>query len=236
MHFWSLLRLRIKVTYNDLWKLPWSFKNWPHGLILSHTNSLMQQSNKFQSLRGQHWDLNWYYKFLKLSALDSSDFPLLLPHDSHHSLENTWMNRSPTPGSASVTTEGKGLSSALAISLFYPRRKMQVLLYPFLEACGRRAVTDFWTSTISILPFLMVFYLFFTIPLDSAWQYLTDLKPFMEKEKTKKGYTEGSWPMTIYHFFQSTFCAMFTIQTSIHLKSCFPLLRSTLVFLPYDTC
>lgn len=204
MHFRSLLRLSIKVTYNDLWKLPWSIKNWPHGLILSHTDSLMQQSNKLQSLRGQHWGLNGYYKFFKLSALDSFDFLLLLPRESHHSLEDTWMIRSPAPGSAGITTKMKGLFSALAMYLFYPR-----LWYPCLEACGGRAGTDFCTSTISISPFLTVFYL---LSLDNTCQYLTDLKPFIEKEKTKKGCIKGSWPMTIYHFFQSMCHVHYTDQ------------------------
>lgn len=67
-----------------------SIKNWPLGLILSHTNSPIQQSDKFQSLRVRRWDFNRCYKFLKLLALDSFDFPLLLPHESHHSLEDTW--------------------------------------------------------------------------------------------------------------------------------------------------
>lgn len=61
------------------------------------------------------------------------------------------------------------------------------LWYPCLEAC--RTGTDFCTSTISISPFLTVFYLLF---LDNTCQYLTDLKPFTEKEKTKKGYIKGS--------------------------------------------
>lgn len=69
----------------------YSIKNWHLGLILSHTNSPIQQSDKFQSLRVvQHRDFNRGYKFLKLLALESFDFPLLLPHQSHHSLEDTW--------------------------------------------------------------------------------------------------------------------------------------------------
>lgn len=90
-----LLRLKIKVIYNDLWKLPWSAKNWTDGLVLSHTDSLIQQKNKFLFLWGQNWDLNMYYKFLKLAALDSFDFPFLLLLENHHSLEDTLMNSSP---------------------------------------------------------------------------------------------------------------------------------------------
>lgn len=68
-----------------------SIKNWPLGLILSHTNSPTQLSDKFLSLRViQHWDFNRGYKFLKLLALDNFDFPLLLPPESHHSFEDMW--------------------------------------------------------------------------------------------------------------------------------------------------
>lgn len=45
-------------------------------------------------LRGQNWDLNMYYKFLKLAAVDSFNFPFLLLHENHHSLEDTLMNSS----------------------------------------------------------------------------------------------------------------------------------------------
>lgn len=112
------------------------------------------------------------------------------------------MNRSPIPGPVSIIKNMECLSLALAISLFYPRYKMQLMRCPSMEAYAKRAVTDLWTSTIFISPLLTVLG-FFTIPLDSTWQYSTDLRVFMEKEKTKKDYTEGSWLMTIYHF-QST--------------------------------
>lgn len=117
-------------------------------------------------------------------VLDSFDFPLLLPHESYHSLEVT-----PALDSASITAKIKVLSSALATSLLYLRYKMEHLGCPFQKVYGSRAVTDFWASKISISPFLLY-------PWTANDNHLTDLKPSREK-KIKRGCTEESWPVTI---------------------------------------